>query len=340
MENLFSCWQEFRQGKGGKPDVLAFERYLEDNVFDLHTDLSVGTYRHLPYKTFHINDPKHRIISKAAVRDRLVHHAVFNQLYRIFDRTFIFHSYSSRLGKGTHLAVGNLARSLRQVSRNYTHPAFVLKCDIRKFFQSVSHQKLLQIIQNKIKDSQFLWLIEEVVKSFFSPVDNPQQRERELRGIPPGNLTSQIFANMYLNELDQFVKHKLRVKHYFRYADDFVIVHFDPVHLKAILRRLNEYLGANLLLELHPSKVTIRKLWQGIDFLGYAILPYHIVLRTKTRARMFRKLFEKQKFFDAGILDKYGLNQSVQLYLGMLKHCNGYELSRTLRNNFLPRNGS
>ena len=143
-----------------------FERYLEDNIFGLHHELEKQAYRHGSYSTFHIHDPKHRVISKATVRDRLVHHLVFNELYRIFDPSFIFHSYSSRVGKGTHLAVKNLSQSLRKVSKNYTCPTFALKCDIRKFFDSVSHQKLLQIIENKIKNSQFLWLTREIFDSF------------------------------------------------------------------------------------------------------------------------------------------------------------------------------
>lgn len=145
---------------------MAFERHLEDNLFALHEDLKDQTYRHGPYSIFHIYDPKLRVISKASVCDRVVHHMVFKKLYEIFDPGFIYHSYSSRTGKGTHLAVANLAKALRKVSRNYTRTAFVLKCDVRKFFDSVSHKKLLQLIENKIQDSQFLWLIREIVQSF------------------------------------------------------------------------------------------------------------------------------------------------------------------------------
>lgn len=134
----------------------------------MQAELTAQAYRHGPYTTFYINDPKPRVINKALVRDRLVHHAVFAELYRIFDPIFIYHSYSSRLGKGTHLAVRDLAKALRQISRNYRHPAFALKCDIRKFFQNLSHPKLLQLIQKRIKDKKFLWLIEEVIASFAS----------------------------------------------------------------------------------------------------------------------------------------------------------------------------
>lgn len=183
LESLINCWKEFRKGKSGKSDVLKFERHLEDNIFALHAELNSQTYRHASYSTFQIYDPKHRIISKASVRDRLVHHVVFNELYRIFNPGFIYHSYSSRLERGTHLAVENLAHCLRKVSRNYTCPAFVLKCDIKKFFASVSHKRLLEIIENKIKDNQFLWLVREIVGSFSLTVDNHEQRERERLGV-------------------------------------------------------------------------------------------------------------------------------------------------------------
>lgn len=294
-----------------------------------------GAYYHSGYHTFHIYDPKHRIISKARVRDRLVHHVIFKRLYQVFDESFIYHSYSSRIGKGTHLAVRNLAKVLQKLNRYYPYQVFALKCDIKKFFASVSHQKLLQMIQNKIKDSQFLWLVQEIIGSFSLPVDKDQERERELRGLPIGNLTSQIFANIYLSELDQFIKHGLRVKHYFRYADDFIIVHQNAHYLESLILSIREFLKVKLDLELHPQKVTIRKLRQGIDFLGYVVLPHHVVLRTKTKKRMFRKLFESQKMQAEGFIDGHAYNQSVQSYLGMLKHCNGHRISTAIKNNFL-----
>lgn len=171
VENLFIAWEEFKHGKLKKRDVMEYERHLEDNIFKLHSGLKPQTYSHQPYVTFHINDPKHRIISKATVEDRLVHHAIFNELYRIFEPLFTYHSYASRLNKGTHLAVQNLSKSLRKVSRNYTRHAYVLKCDIKKFFNTVDHNKLLKLIQRRIRNKQFLWLIEEVLGSFPAPVD-------------------------------------------------------------------------------------------------------------------------------------------------------------------------
>ena len=341
LDNIIKAWDGFKRGKTGKLDVITFERYLEDNIFGLHQELISQTYQHDPYYTFHIMDPKPRMISKATVKDRLVHHVVFQYLYNIFEPTFIYHSYACRSNKGTHLAVQNLSYCLRRVSLNYTGPAYVLKCDVRKFFQSVNHQKLLQIIKRKIKDDKLLWLIANIINSFHTPVDKIVEGGGCLKeinsgmGLPIGNLTSQIFANIYLNELDQYIKQRLRVKNYFRYADDFIIVHDELEYLRELLLPIQDFLNDNLRLELHSGKVGIRRLSQGIDYLGYVVLPYHTVLRTRTKRRMFKKLAIKQSLLLAGKIDCQGFNQSVQSYLGMLHHCDGYELGLLVKNDFL-----
>jgi len=166
LENILICWNEFKKGKSKKYDVLEFERYLEDNIFELHDELTMQTYQHSPYAEFHIHDLKFRIIHKAEVKDRLIHRIIFKELYEIFNPIFIYHSYSSRNNKGTHLAIKNLSNTLRKVSKNYTKPAYALKCDIKKFFYSVSHQKLFAIIKNRVNDPKFLWLIWQVISSF------------------------------------------------------------------------------------------------------------------------------------------------------------------------------
>ncbi|MFA6160481.1 MAG: reverse transcriptase domain-containing protein [Parcubacteria group bacterium] len=182
LENLFISWKEFRCGKQNKTEVQFFERFLEDNIFAVCEELKNQTYHHGEYKTFYIQDPKPRIINKAIVKDRLVHHLIFKKLYSIFNSSFIFHSYASRENKGTHLAVKNLSKCLGKVSKNYTCPAYVLKCDIKKFFASINHKKLLELIENKIFDRNFLWLIEEIVGSFFSPSIEPLRFEKNIWG--------------------------------------------------------------------------------------------------------------------------------------------------------------
>ncbi len=272
----------------------------------LHSELKNRTYRHSNYTSFYITDPKLRHIHKAIVKDRIVHHAVYRVLYPIFDAGFIYDSYSCRIGKGTHKAVRRLEFFARKVSKNYTGSCFALKCDIRKFFDSVDHEVLKKIIKRKIGDDNALWLVNEIIGSYKNEIGT---------GMPIGNLSSQLFANIYLNKLDQFVKHILRVKYYLRYCDDFVILSEDTFYSKSICVEVGQFLKENLNLNFHPQKIIIRKLRQGIDFLGYVVLPHYIVLRTKTKRRMLKRVNSCN--FDS--------------YLGLLKHCNGYKLEQKIR---------
>jgi len=334
LENLYESWRTFRNGKRNKEDVQVFERNLADNLFELHNELKNKIYRHSNYTAFYITDPKQRHIHKAEVRDRIVHHALYRVLYPKFDNTFIYDTYSCRLDKGTHRAVKRLESFTKKVSRNYTKPCFALKCDVKKFFDSVDHKILMNVLENKITDQDTRHLINEIICSFNRSKSNQlslfedlnlrgKSRERERddslrlsgKGIPIGNLTSQLFANVYMNELDQFVKHKLKIKYYLRYCDDFIVLSDDERYLENLVIQIESFLISELKLRLHENKVSIRKLKQGIDFLGYIVFPCHIVLRTKTRRRMLRRI------------DK----QNLSSYLGLLKHCNGYKLADLIK---------
>lgn len=321
-----SAWREFRKGKRNKPDVAEFEMNLEDNLLSLHEELISGIWQPSPYYSFYITDPKLRHINKAGVRDRVLHQAVFRVLNPIFDRCFIYDSYSSRTGKGTHRAVARLETFCRKASHNYRRQIFVLKCDIKKFFDSIDQQILKSLIALKVEDKKVLWLVGLIIGSFSKSPG---------KGLPLGNVTSQLFANIYLNELDEFIKHNLKVRYYIRYTDDFVIVAEQELYLRAILGALNQFSARYLQLEMHPNKIFIRKFTQGIDFLGYVVLPRHIVLRTKTKRRMFKKLFYKQSLLEQGLLEEQKFNQSLQSYLGIFKHCRGYELTTALKNLFV-----
>ncbi|HDQ22820.1 MAG TPA: RNA-dependent DNA polymerase [Candidatus Uhrbacteria bacterium] len=330
LENLFSAWDEFKKDKRKKRDVMEFECNLEGNIFKLHEELAAKIYRHSPYTSFYINDPKQRHIYKAEVRDRVLHHAVFSVLNPVFEATFIPASFSCRLGKGTHKGVEFLAKILRQVSGNGHNPCYALKCDIKKFFDTVNHKILLEIICRKIKDKDTLWLIKEIIESYQTNYSTLFER----RGIPIGNLTSQLFANLYLNELDQFVKQNLKVKFYVRYTDDFVIAADDAAYLKYIILEIKKFLNGNLDLRLHPSKISIRKFSQGIDFLGYVLRPHHRLIRTKTKKRIFKKIRLRIKEYKGGIIKEEKLEQSLQSYLGVLSHANAYKLGKNLKNLF------
>ncbi|MDO8505728.1 MAG: reverse transcriptase domain-containing protein [bacterium] len=182
LENLLRAWRVFRRGKSDKPDVQSFERRLEDNLFSLHNDLSAKQYRHGLYERFHLFDPKHRIIHKAEVRDRVVHHAIYRILAPVFEQSFIFDSYSCRLDKGTHAGVDRLEQFARKVSRNFTRTCFALKCDIRKFFDSIDHSILINMITRRISDPNTLWLLREIIESYSSR-EREREREREQLGF-------------------------------------------------------------------------------------------------------------------------------------------------------------
>jgi len=334
LDNIFQAWEEFKKGKRSKPDVMLFERNIEDNLFNLHQKLTKRTYRHGQYTEFYVNDPKRRHIHKAKVADRIVHHALYKYLYNLFDKTFLYDSYSCRLDKGTHKSVKRLEKFTREVSKNYTQDCWSLKLDIRKFFASVNHKILMSLISKKVKDKDILWLISNVLNSFSAnrgsanrgstPMDKDEAIGVEpLKGIPLGNLTSQIFANIYLNELDQFVKHMLKVKYYLRYADDFLILESNKNQLFDYIDKLRSFLESRLKLELHPKKIILRKLIWGIDFAGYIVLPHYILARTKTKKRILKKFLKEE----------IG-NQSMQSYLGYFSHAKSYKISQELENHF------
>lgn len=325
VDNLLEAWKEFEIGKRNKKDVQEFYVNLTDNIFLLHDSLFNHTYKHGNYQAFKINDPKPRNIHKAEVKDRLLHHAIYRILYPFFDKTFIADSYSCRLNKGTHKGVGRLEYFARQVSKNNTQACYVLKCDIRKFFASINHKILLNILADYIPDKDIMRLLNKIISSF-----NAKQRV----GLPLGNLTSQLFANVCMNKFDQFVKHRLKEKKYIRYADDFVVVNSNPQYLHSIVEPIVTYLIKELRLELHPQKVAIRKYSQGVDFLGYIVLPHYRVLRTRTKKRMLKKLREKFGDYCNEVITKDQLNQTLQSYLGVLSHANAYNLGEELKNQF------
>ncbi len=315
------AWREFKRGKRKKKDVQEFEFNLEDNLFALHEALAAKTYEHSAYESFYVQDPKLRHIHKACVRDRVVHQAVFRILYPIFDAGFIFDSYSCRTGKGTHRAVLRLEMFMRKLSKNYKKPIFALKCDVKKFFDSIDQQILLCLIRNRVRNENMLWLIERIIESF--------EKERNT-GLPLGNVTSQIFANIYLNELDYFVKHALKVKHYIRYCDDFVILSEERKYLEATLSKINNFLIDVLKLSLHGRKIIFRKFTHGIDFLGYVVMPYYRVLRTKTKRRILKKMARRKSELERGEVDVASFNSSLQSYFGVLAHCKGFKIRKKL----------
>lgn len=312
-DNLFSAWNEFIIGKRSKKDVQEFSRNLIDNIIALHGDLVNKVYRHGGYHSFYINDPKRRHIHKASVRDRLLHHAVCRLLYLFFEKTFIHDSYSCRLEKGTDKAIERFNVCARKESRNNTRTVWILKCDIKKFFASVNHKILLEILSEYIPDRDILRLLYDIIGSYHG-VGN-----RGI-GLPLGNLTSQLFANVYMNVFDQWIKHRLKIRSYIRYADDFVLFGSDKEKIVSLVEPIRGFLLEELGLILHPGKIIQKRLSSGMDFLGWINFPEYKKLRRETKKRMFKKISDNPK------------NEVFQAYLGFLSHGNAYKTEKGLRN--------
>ncbi len=328
-QNVFRGYKGFLIGKRKKKDVIRFDNEKEKNLNSLRKSLIFKTYKPQGYSQFYVRDPKTRIIHKAQVVDRIVHHIVSDQLEKIFEPTFIFHSYACRKNKGTHKGVLALQKMAVSASRNNTRNCWVLKCDVKKFFASMNHKILLKILSRKIKDRDFLDLLRKIIGSFYSDrtVDLTDKK-----GVPIGNLTSQFFSNVYLDELDQFVKNNLRVKHYVRYADDFVFISDSREYLLSLISPVQQFLKKELDLELHPGKIIIGKFRSGVDFLGYIIFPKHILPRTSTKRRLMRRIRNKVLDFKAGKITEESLNQTIQSYFGFLMHANAYKFKEKLQN--------
>ena len=341
LENLLSAWQEFIKGKRNKKDVQEFSLRLMDNIFSLHHDLINHTYKHGGYQAFKINDPKPRDIHKATVRDRLLHHAIYRILYPFFDKTFIPDSYSCRNKKGTHNAINKFREYFHKVSQNNTRTCWVLKCDIKKFFANIDHEILIKILQEYISDEKIIRLLESVIDSFFtSPFSHPLPTSPSGRGsgskkirLPLGNLTSQLFVNVYMNKFDQFVKHKLKANCYIRYADDFVILSDNKEWLESQINLIKEFISNKLKLELHPDKVSIKTFSSGVDFLGMVNFADHRVLRMKTKRRMLKKISKNYELLQEELISETLYGQSLQSYFDLLKHCNGYVVAERMTRN-------
>jgi retron-type reverse transcriptase len=310
MENIFRAWRKFFLGKTNKVEVMEFWRHVEDNLFLLGDELSAGIYQHGLYDKFIVRDPKTRMIHKAQVRDRVVHQLIFDYLLPIFEKRFIFDSYSSRVGKGTHRAVRRLWNFGREVSQNDTRPCWILKCDIKKFFDSVDQRRMFSLIEKRVADKRILSLIEKILGSY---------ETQSGKGLPLGNLTSQLFANIYLHELDYHAKHFLKLKYYLRFNDDFAIAHQDKKILEDMGQEIQRFLERELALSLPREKIILRKFDWGMDFLGYVILPCAILPRTKTRRRILKNIK-----FDTR------LSRPVPSYLGLLKMCKAFKLKQMI----------
>lgn len=347
-EHIFSfreicrAYLECRRNKRNTHNALKFELKAEENILRLENELKNRSYHPSRSVLFTANKPKLREIFAADFCDRIVHHLLIRRLEDIWEPIFIHDSYACRKGKGTHKAVLRLQKFLRQATQNGKVRAYYLQLDIKDFFTSIDKELLFTIIRDKISDPDILWLTERIL--FWDPTDSyivkgdkslllkiPENKslfgKENLRGLPIGNLTSQFFANIYLNELDQFIKHTLKARYYLRYVDDFVLVSYNRDELEQFEDSIGQFLESRLNLKLHPKRRKLQPVSNGIDFLGYIIRPNYILVRR----RVVNNLKAKLKYFRG---TRRKLRDMIASYLGHFKWANSFRLKQNLINEF------
>jgi len=352
FQKLLGAYYQCRRRKRKTINAAKFELNFESGLLKLEKELKDKTYRPGRSICFVITDPKPREVFAADFRDRIIHHLLVGCLEPFWEKKFIHHSYSCRKKKGAHLAIKDLKRFIRKASRNFSRPAYYLQTDIAGFFMSLKKDILLKMIAKHLKNPEMLWLAERIInydptKNYYYKGDPALYRlippRKSLfkvpsgQGLPIGNLTSQFFANVYLNELDQFAKHQLNIKYYLRYVDDLLIIHQNPRQLKLWRQQINQFLKDKLELELHPQKTVLQSIYKGINFVGFVVKPRHSLLRRRIVGNLKRKLWrfnhspvpENEEIFSER-LDK--ILAVVNSYYGQFKRADTFNLRRSIYN--------
>lgn len=306
FDNLLQAARRAQRGKRDRLSAARFCFHLETELLALQQELRAGTYRMRPYHTFRIYEPKQRQICAADFRDRVVHHAVCAVLDPLFEACLIHDTYACRRGKGTHAAV----QRVQAFTRRWP---FVLTCDVRQYFASIDHAVLKHLLRRKLKDPQLLTLLEQII-------DHPLPGSAPGKGLPIGNLTSQYFANLYLGELDHFLKEQLRVKGYVRYMDDFLVLGDDKTFLHETLSAMRHFLHATLRLTLKETAVHIAPVTQGVAFLGFRIFPGVLRLHRKTWTRFKHQVRKRESQYRCGMIDAETLARTVASLVGHTAH--------------------
>ncbi|MDP4001716.1 MAG: reverse transcriptase/maturase family protein [bacterium] len=310
--NLVQAWKLASRGKRDRLPVARFSAEMDERLVEIKTALENGTWQPGLHRQFFVYDPKFRSIAAPPFADRVVHHAICAVIEPLFERRFIFDSYACRMDKGAHVAIRRLQKFLRK-----KHTAYALKCDISKFFASINQIVLRRIIGQTVHDPRLLKILDLIIAGY-SP------------GIPIGNLTSQLFANIYLDQLDHFIKEELRIKYYLRYMDDFVILGKNKADLTKTLTVIRTFLTDTLKLTLHPRKVRLFPTRLGVDFVGYVVFPDHILLRPKNVRRFMKKLRKQQKGLLLGKITQKEFEESVRSWVAHASHADTFGLRRKL----------
>ncbi|MBI4448815.1 hypothetical protein HY641_02190 [Candidatus Woesearchaeota archaeon] len=321
FENLEQAYRQARKHKNNNPAVKEFEKHWKLHLCTLLRELKNQTYNPKPLKKFVLRDPKTRVICVSDFRDRIVHHALVNILQPIFEPRFITDSFASTKGKGTLPALRRFDCFKRKVSHNGTTSGFALKADIKHYFDTVDHQILLSMIGKRVRDHEVIWLVRIILDNYHSGIPG--------KGMPLGNWTSRFFANVYLNELDQFVKHNLKATYYLRYVDDFVVLHQSKNILQSYEVRIKSFL-AHIGLELHPTKCSIGSLDQGITLLGFRVHYHHKTPRSRNLRKIRYRLTELLDSYQTTNLESWKVLESLNGWCGYAMHANTYKLRTRL----------
>lgn len=330
--NLDMAWHKARKGKRSKQAVAHFEFNAEGELFRLQRELLAKTYRPGSYRSFFVQDSKKRKISAAPFRDRVVHHALCNVIEPIYERKFIHDSYANRLGKGTHRALDRA----QSFSRRYR---YVLKCDIETFFPAIDHETLRNILFSHIACPDTRWLINQIIDSG-AGVLNDQYRLRYFpgddlfsvtrpRGLPIGNQTSQFWANLYLNQLDHFIKRNIQCPAYCRYVDDFLLFHDDKKVLHAWKTAVEDFL-ISLRLTIHPEKSVVFPVKAGIPFLGFQLFPTHRRLLKRNVKNFLRRFRFQRRAIRRGDLTFTDIKPSLTSWNAHANHGNTWKMRSQL----------
>ncbi|NTW89834.1 MAG: RNA-dependent DNA polymerase [Candidatus Moranbacteria bacterium] len=353
IEPLLRAYTKARQGKKEQGFVCAFDYNLEYELGRLKYLLESGRYRPAPYTRFMVFEPKTRQVSAPAFQDRVVQHSLVGAIGPIFEKRFILDSYACRVGKGTHFGAKRVKRFLSSARSMYGRESemYVLQCDVQKYFQSISWDTLLSIVEKRIRCGKTRDLVRKIITThdtakphltatsvsgqgtLFQDVEaheTPAVSVELRKGLPIGNLTSQLFANIYLDILDHFVKETLREKWYARYMDDFLIIHPDKAHLRHVRDEIGEFLYRELGLELHPKKTIIRNVREGIPFVGYRIFYDHMMVRGSTLIRMRRKYRKTVKLARKDMVSEESLKRTQSSIRGHLKHATAKHLTERI----------
>jgi retron-type reverse transcriptase len=332
FENIFKASRKAQKGKRFRPDVLVFNYNLETELIELQRQLINQTYQPGPYHTFEIQRPKYRLISAAPYRDRVVHHALCNILTPILEKTLIYHTYANRVGFGSHRALKRFTELLR--SHRY-----VLQCDIRKFFPTLDHQILKALLRRKIKCPETLWLIDTIIDNsnvqeavqLHFPGDDLLTPLSRRKGLPIGNLTSQLFANFYLSGFDHFIQQRLKMGQYVRFVDDFALFGNDYDVLAAARLAVEDFL-ATLRLQIHPIKSQLFETLYGASFVGFRILRTHTRVRSGNLQWGRQRLRYHLKQYQQNILQEEAFLRSLQSWLAHLNHGDTWYLQSKILN--------